>query len=56
MISVQQRVCSKLNMFYLESRYPGDRNKLAKEVGPKQAKELLAKAKGVLECLRQMLQ
>jgi len=45
-----------LNMFYLESRYPGERNRLAKEMDRKKAKDALVGAKGVIKCLRRKLQ
>lgn len=45
-----------LNMFYLESRYPGERNRLAKEMDRKKAKEALTGAKRAIKCLRQKLQ
>jgi HEPN domain-containing protein len=47
---------SELNQFYLESRYPGERVKLAKEVDKLRAQEGLLKTKGVLKCLKQRLQ
>ncbi|MBI5873245.1 MAG: HEPN domain-containing protein [Candidatus Omnitrophica bacterium] len=46
---------SELNQFYLESRYPGERMKLAKEVDKIRAQEVFLKTKGVLECLKQLL-
>ena len=47
---------SRLNQFYLESRYPGERLKLAKAVDKSKAQEILKKTKGVWKCLRQKLQ
>ena len=47
---------SKLNQFYLETRYPGERNELAKEIDKDKAKEMLEKSKGAWKCLRQKLQ
>jgi len=46
---------SRLNQFYLESRYPGERIKLAKAVNKDKAREMLEKTKGVWKCLRQKL-
>ena len=47
---------SQLNQFYLETRYPGERNELAKEIDRDKAKEMLEKSKGAWKCLRQKLQ
>jgi len=47
---------SRLNQFYLESRYPGERMKLASAVDKKIAAKALRKAQGVWKCLRQKLQ
>jgi len=47
---------SQLNQFYFESRYPGDRLKLAKAVDKGKAQEILKNAKGVWKCLKQQLQ
>lgn len=46
---------SRLNQFYLESRYPGERIKLAKAVDKDKAREMLKNTKGVWKCLRQKL-
>lgn len=46
---------SVLNQFYLETRYPGERSRLAKEMDKIKADEYLNKTKGVWKCLRQML-
>lgn len=47
---------SNLNQFYLESRYPGERINLAKELDRNKAQGVLAKTQEVWECLRQKLQ
>jgi len=57
-ISLQEEelmLLSRLNQFYLESRYPGERVKLAKVVDKDKAREMLKKTKGVWKCLRQKL-
>lgn len=46
---------SALNQFYIETRYPGERSRLAKEMDRIKANEYLDKTKGVWKCLRQML-
>ena len=46
---------ARLNQFYLESRYPGDRVKLARAVDFKTAKSLLKDTKEIWECLKQKL-
>ncbi|MBL7132082.1 MAG: HEPN domain-containing protein [Candidatus Omnitrophica bacterium] len=46
---------SQLNQFYLESRYPGERIQLAKEVDKNKAIEILEKTKEAWKCLRQKL-
>lgn len=46
---------SQLNQYYLESRYPGDRAKLAKEVNKQSAKDILEKTKGFWKCLMKNL-
>ena len=46
---------SVLNQFYLESRYPLERSKLAKEVDAAKSREYLDKTKGVWRCLKQAL-
>lgn len=47
---------SQLNQFYLESRYPGERVKLAKVIGKNETQEMLERTKGVWKCLRRKLQ
>ncbi len=47
---------SQLNQFYLESRYPGERIQLAKEVDKNKAEGILQKTQGVWRCLKQLLQ
>ena len=44
-----------LNQFYLETRYPGERSQLVKEMDKVKACEYLAKTKETWKCLRQML-
>lgn len=46
---------SYLNQFYLETRYPGERMQLAKEIDRNKAEEVFKKTKEVLECLKQQL-
>lgn len=46
---------SRLNLFYLESRYPGERIALAKSVDKNQAQEILNQSKEAIKCLKQML-
>ena len=46
---------SRLNLFYLESRYPGERNNLAKALDKDKAQDILSKSKEVIKCLKQML-
>ena len=46
---------SELNKFYIETRYPEDRDKLAKTIHRKDASDILEKAKEVWKCLRKML-
>jgi len=46
---------SYLNQFYLESRYPGQRNQLAKEVHKLKAKEILISTREVIKCLKKNL-
>lgn len=52
---VDRALLAELNQFYLESRYPGERVRLVKEVDSPRAQEVLQKTKGVLKCLRQRL-
>jgi len=47
---------AQLNQFYLESRYPGKKSQLAKEMDKKKGREFLNSTKEVWECLKQMLQ
>ncbi|MFH1678151.1 MAG: HEPN domain-containing protein [Candidatus Omnitrophota bacterium] len=47
---------SQLNQFYFETRYPGDRIQLAREVDRNKAREILKKTQGAWECLKQLLQ
>jgi HEPN domain-containing protein len=47
---------SYLNQFYLESRYPGERVKLANEIDKSKAQDILVKTKEAWQCLRQKLQ
>lgn len=46
---------SQLNQFYIESRYPGERMRLAKAVDKRIAKEILKKSKEVWKCLKRRL-
>ena len=46
---------SQLNQFYLESRYPGERVRLAKGIGKYKAKEIFEKTQRMWKCLKQML-
>lgn len=46
---------SELNQFYIETRYPGERSRLAKEVDEVKASGYLVKTKEEWKCLRQML-
>lgn len=49
------KMLSLLNQFYLESRYPGERIKLAKVIKRKKAEEMLLITKEIWKCLRQHL-
>jgi HEPN domain-containing protein len=51
-----RELLSKLNQFYLESRYPGERLELANEMDRDKAEDFLIKTQGAWKCLRQMLQ
>ncbi len=44
-----------LNGFYLESRYPGERMKLARAVDKNKAQDILKKTQEVWKCLKQQL-
>jgi len=46
---------SMLNQFYLETRYPGKRSQLAKEMDKVKAGDFLTKTKEAWKCLRQTL-
>lgn len=46
---------SRLNLFYLEGRYPGERNTLAKSVDKNKAQEILNQSKEAIKCLKQLL-
>ena len=47
---------SHLNQFYLESRYPGERAQLAKEMNKERSEKILKESKEVWKCLRGKLQ
>ncbi len=46
---------SRLNQFYIESRYPGDRVKLAAAMDKKRTGKMLNETREVWECLKLML-
>ncbi|MBU0693679.1 MAG: HEPN domain-containing protein [Candidatus Omnitrophica bacterium] len=45
---------AQLNQFYLESRYPGERNRLAKEMDKNKSLNYLNKTKQAWKCLKQI--
>ena len=50
-----KKLLGELNQFYLEGRYPGKVNELAKIMDQTKATYYLDKTKGVWQCLKQML-
>jgi HEPN domain-containing protein len=50
-----KELLSQLNQFYIETRYPGERIELAKEVNKVKAEEILTKTQETWKCLRQKL-
>lgn len=46
---------SRLNQYYIQGRYPGERMQLAKDMDNAKAKELLDNTKEIWGCLKQQL-
>ena len=51
----QKQLLSKLNQYYLESRYPGERLRLAKEMNKTQAEDIYNCTQETWECLKKQL-
>lgn len=55
-VSEQQvKLFSQLNQYYLESRYPGERIRLAEEMNNTKAEYLYTRTEEAWECLRKLL-